>query len=470
MTTNRIRRWLTGGAQVALAVLWASTAAAQTFSSGSTGLDGPFAPTASTTLALPPTGVFNFTTVTIPAGVTVTVTPNGANTPVTILATGDVTIAGTINLSGGHGLGLTTAGPAVNAGGAGGPGGFPGGNGGARGGTSAPSAGQGPGGGAAAAAATNASVGTYGAPASFVSLLPLFGGSGGGGGNGGSGGFFGSTVAYAGGAGGGGGGALVVASSTRIVVSGGILANGGSFGGTSVNTCTEAGAPGSGGAIRLVAPQVTGAGTLQATGGTAVICLGPAGSGRIRLEAFTLGFTGIADPPASISAAPGPVTTASSPALANLPTLTFSSIGGVAAPANPGGSYTVADVSLPPGATNPVAVTLTAANIPVGTSFTIRLIPQAGAASTVSTGPSTGTFASATATANVTFPSGQVSVLNASASFTLPAQVAGLFPLIDGEPVERVMVAAGYGEPSTVTLITRSGKEVPAEQVFQRVR
>ncbi len=121
MTTNRIRRWLTGGAGVALAVLWASTAAAQTFSSGSTGLDGPFAPTANTTLALPPTGVFNFTTVTIPAGVTVAVTPNGANTPVTILATGDVTIAGTLSVSGATGGAQATSGPIVNAGGPGAP-------------------------------------------------------------------------------------------------------------------------------------------------------------------------------------------------------------------------------------------------------------------------------------------------------------------------------------------------------------
>jgi hypothetical protein len=164
------------------------------------------------------------------------------------------------------------------------------------------------------------------------------------------------------------------------------------------------------------------------------------------------------------------VTATSSPALINLPTLRISAVGGVAAPASPSGSYTTADVSLPPGTTNPVLVTLTASNIPVGTVFTVRLIPQAGAASTVNTGPSTGTFSSSTATASVTFPSGQVSVLNASASFTLPAQVAGLYPLIDGEPVERVMVAAGYGEPSTVTLITRSGKEVPAEQVFPQVR
>jgi hypothetical protein len=261
-----------------------------------------------------------------------------------------------------------------------------------------------------------------------------------------------------------------MASSTRIVVTGAIRASGGNGGSLSFGGCGTYAGNGSGGAIRLVASEITGAGTLQAVGVQNFCLGGETRNGRIRLEAFTLGFTGTSTPPASVSAAPGPVTAISSPALINLPTLRISAVGGVAAPANPSGSYTTADVSLPQGTTNPVPVTLTASSIPVGTIFTVKLIPQAGDPTTGNSGPSTGTFASSTATANVTFPSGQVSVLNASASFTLPAQVAGLFPLIDGEPVERVMVAAGYGEPSTVTLITRSGKEVPAEQVFQRVR
>jgi len=55
-------------------------------------------------------------------------------------------------------------------------------------------------------------------------------------------------------------------------------------------------------------------------------------------------------------------------------------------------------------------------------------------------------------------------VLNAFGSFTLP-QIASLFPLIDGEEVDRIMVAAAYGEPSSVTLITKSGKKVQPEQL-----
>ena len=71
-------------------------AVAQTFNSGSTGADGALNPTSNATIALLPSGVFNYTTVNIPTGVTVTFTKNVANTPVTILATGNVTIAGSV--------------------------------------------------------------------------------------------------------------------------------------------------------------------------------------------------------------------------------------------------------------------------------------------------------------------------------------------------------------------------------------
>src|SRR2546427_11910874 len=112
-----------------LLVLGGGIAMAQTFNSGSTGADGPFSPTATTTLTLPPSGAFNFTTVNIPSGVTVRFTKNAANTPVTILASGDVTIAGTIDVSGspgGTGSSQTLLAP---SGGSGGPGGVSGGSG-----------------------------------------------------------------------------------------------------------------------------------------------------------------------------------------------------------------------------------------------------------------------------------------------------------------------------------------------------
>jgi hypothetical protein len=77
---------------------------------------------------------------------------------------------------------------------------------------------------------------------------------------------------------------------------------------------------------------------------------------------------------------------------------------------------------------------------------------------------SSGTFASSTATANVTFPNGRISGLQAFAGFTLTASLA---PIIDGEPADQVLLAAGYGEPSTLTLVTKSGREVSVSQLSQ---
>src|SRR6266571_983728 len=458
MKSKRIHGWI-GGAGLCLAVLWALPVSAQTtFSSGSTGALGAFVPCTPTpctvTVTLPPDGVLNYTTINIPSGVTVTFTPNAANTPVTMLATGDVTISGSVQLVGSNGIAFSSS--TVNRGGPGGPGGFAGGQSGSKGQTNNPgSAGQGPGGGSPLTTSCNfcsAGHGTYGAPASFVTGLPLLGGSGGGGTPG--------TSTDAGFSGGGGGGAIVIASTTKITVNGVIAANGGSggiFG--NLGGCLSAGS-GSGGAIRLVAPQITNNGTLGAIGQGS--CSGSSGPGLIRLEAVAFGFVNPTNPTASTSNTRGPITANSTPALINLPMLTISSVGGIASPATPGGSYTTADVSLPSGTTNPVPVTVTVANTPLNTTFTVKVIPQFADPSTATCSNTTGSFTASTCTANVTLPSGFITVLNAFASFTL---TASLFPLIDGEEMDRVLVAATYGESSTVTLITKSGKEVRADKL-----
>src|SRR5438067_6772114 len=102
--TFRLKLWIT---LVALACGFSFnlTAAfsqnpANAFNSGSTGADGAFAPTESKSIAVPDSGVFNFTTVNIPANVTITFTRNSKNTPLTILASGDVTIDGAIVVAG----------------------------------------------------------------------------------------------------------------------------------------------------------------------------------------------------------------------------------------------------------------------------------------------------------------------------------------------------------------------------------
>src|SRR5438874_1060012 len=305
-------------------------AVAQTFNSGSTGADGAFNPTSNATIALLPSGVFNYTTVNIPTGVTVTFTKNVANTPVTILATGNVTIAGTIDVAGSpgaSGAGQTILAP---SGGRGGPGGFDGGSGanGILSNTGGTGLGPGGGGGGTNSGGNGAGAGflnaggngspsvvggsAYGASA----LLPLIGGSGGGGG--------GATFGVSAPGGGGGGGALLIASSGTITFTGTILARGGGCGSDGVISGCGGG---SGGGVRLVATTIAGSGgTINVGGGAGV----PGSAGRIRIEGFTntasINFAGV--PSAAVSTA-SPTTAT----LTNPPTLSVTSVAGVASPA-----------------------------------------------------------------------------------------------------------------------------------------
>jgi len=438
-------------------------AMAQTFSSGSTGADGPLSKTTfgTTDIVVRPGGVYHHTTVNITAG-TLRYLRGSDNSPVVILATGDVTIGTGVVLAI-DGTGSPNQ-PIVGS--PGGPGGFNGGNGGVAATLSPGTAGHGPGGGAPTPGNGTAPA-TYGAPASFVGLTPLFGGSGGGGGN----------VWFSGGAangvpGAGGGGAILIASSTRIILNGVLRANGGAVVNNGVAQLPGCGSPGTGGAIRLVAPEILGTGQIQAVAGTGS-CSGAqaVGNGRIRVEAFaTQGFTGTTLPVASVSDVPGAVSPAGNPALENVPTLAIASVGGIVVPSTIAASYFTPDMALAPGTANPVPVVINATNTPVGspTTIALRLMPQSpGSATVVTAAPTdhTGTFASSTATINATLSTGQVTVMQAIAGMTLTGQTASLFPQIDGEPVERVMVAASPGEASTLSLVTRSGKEVRVDRL-----
>ena len=227
---------------------------AQAFTSGSTGAAGALdVTTADLIVDLPPDGILNYTTINIAAGRTLRFKPNALNTPVYLLATGDITVAGSINLDGSRGNGVS--------GGLPGPGGFAGGNPGSAG--TDPGDGHGPGGGKAgsnsgnadgaggggfATKSTTAGTTRHGGSYGSALLLPLVGGSGGGG-----------TTGTPGNGGGGGGGALLLASSTRITIpiSGSLRADG-------ANIIASAFNFGSGGAIRLVAPVVAGNGAVEA--------------------------------------------------------------------------------------------------------------------------------------------------------------------------------------------------------------
>jgi hypothetical protein len=415
------------------AALGVPPAAAQTFNSGSTGADGAFnPPTGVTTVTLPPSGVFNFTSVNVPAGATVRLTRNATNTPVTILASGSVTIAGVIDIKGANGgFSRVDESGAASNGGAGGPGGFDGGSGATAVVTSVGGAGLGPGGGLGSTGAGGGAGGggstvagdagkgagggaggvTYGTP----SLLPLVGGSGGGGG--------GAVPQNTGAGGGGGGGALLIASSGTLTLTGQIQAQGGAGGGLLPGGGATAGGGGSGGSVRLIATTLAGTGIVNLAGGnggefSSSFGGGGGSPGRLRVEAFTNTLSvnvGTSSVGVLSSGSPASVT------LAGSPSLRISAIGGVPTPPVPLGSFTSADVVLPPSTVNPVTVSLAATNIPPGTTITVTVKGLYGAATSSVSTPLTGTLSASTASASVTIPTNEPSVVGASASFLLSA-------------------------------------------------
>lgn len=466
MQPKQMRRTaLMSWVMVLITACWTSIALAA-FESGSTGADGAFEPTASIAVQIPESGVFNYTTVNIPSGVTVTYKKNSKNTPVTVLASGDVTINGSINLNGSSANYLIP--------GDGGPGGFDGGQGGASYGIG--KRGEGPGGGTGGGAYTGTEYGSAGgsgggfssvgsaggaSPYGWVAastggvsysserILPAIGGSGGGGGGG--------TSKFVGGGGGGGGGAIVIASTGTITVNGTISANGGT-GATpsSGQSYYSGGGGGSGGSIRLIANTIAGNGTITSNGGgggdSASCGRGGTGAvGRIRFEAGSILRT----------SATSPALTAGYPYAVvpqDMPSLTISSIGGLSVPSVPQGAYRSPDVMLPFNTRNPVTVVVTGTNIPVGQTVTVKASPSVGAVSTASA-TLDGSEASSSASVSLTIATAYPSLITASVTFQLSA--ANGAPLYaQGERVEKVRVSADLGGKSLLTYITTSGKEI----------
>lgn len=466
-------------------ILALTVGSAQAFNSGSTGADGAFSPTVNTELQLPPSGVFNFTSVNIPSGITVKFKKNALNTPVVILASGDVNIAGTIDIRGASGAATGGAGDG-NVGddglpGKGGPGGYDGGAGGAVPRKDA-AAGLGPGAGAGGAMqgcgpqyigypyGAAGSFGTAGGHSSSATtcwnttgsvslaiqpilagstygssnLVPLIGGSGGGGAVGGD--------TYPGSGGGGGGGAILIASSGTVSIAstGSILATGGAGGARSGDGTGSVGGPGSGGAIKIAATTIAGNGNLDANNGS-----GPAingGDGRIRLEAENITRTAVSNP-AHTFGTPGALFVAGSPKLR------ISNVAGVAAPAEPTGS---ADIVLPSTTPNPVMVAFQTEGVPVGNTVKLTVTPASGMAFSAVTPALTGTTASASASVAVTLPTGP-STLSATTTYTIVASLGDeMSRFAQGERVERVALTTSPGKPDVTELVTVSGKVYPA--------
>ena len=267
------------------------------FNSGSTGADGALATTVGTMeVQVPESGVLNYTSVNIAAGTTLRFKKNRLNTPVYMLVSGNVTIAGTIDLRGEDAkhAGTYADGNQADDGipGAGGPGGYDGGRGGRDDAAMRPEiirggSGLGPGGGkggmegadgcSAGARATTSIKGwvrptrpraatantePIAAVVSHLSgpdaakpygsalLQPLVGGSGGGGGRGGANFPVPAAVAVA-------GRCDRRFGYAQVGTHGSIDATGGDSGGGPYQRGGGNGGGGSGGAIRLIATTIT---------------------------------------------------------------------------------------------------------------------------------------------------------------------------------------------------------------------
>jgi hypothetical protein len=339
-----------------------------------------------------PDGTYHFTSITIPPGVTVRwIITNLALPPVRWLATEDVVIHGTIDVSGQ--FAANTLPPGVPA--RGGPGGYDGGLGAIRFASSAAYVGQpgkGPGGGEPGTAQqTNPNLrdgkpGEYAGKYGNAFLQPLLGGSGGGGGA--------SSADWDGGRGGGGGGAILIASSRDILLNGVIRANGGEYQWSNASY----GGRGSGGGILLRADRVTGPGSLEAYGGHPN---NP--NGRIRVEAYVRSLTGGQNPPAVVGLP------AANGELNQVGTLRIVSVDGANVVQPPTGNLSTPDVVFSdPG---PVTIVVNGTGIPNGTPVTVTITT---ASSIITAGPQNLQGGSATVTATV--PAG-TGTLQATAQF-----------------------------------------------------
>jgi hypothetical protein len=486
------------------------------FDSGSTGADGALNPTVNTEIQLPASGILNYTSINIPAGVTVKFKKNALNTPVYLLVSGNATIAGSLDISGTSGMHSGTAGDGNTADdgipGVGGPGGFDGGRGGRddtslrpeviRGG-----AGLGPGGGLGGKEGNDGcSNGIYyprigggagyltygredtsynncsarpagaavGKPYGSAILQPLIGGSGGGGGRGG--------INFGGTGGGGGGGALLLAVSGTLQLSGSIVANGGGSGDYAGANAGDHGGGGSGGAVRLLATTLSGAGNVQAIG-SCIDRTGIPGVGansyaktvyysassydniyglkyyRCDLAGASEGRVRIEADNLTFTGRTYPTYTTDTPGpvfLSNVPSLRFTSIAGSTVPANPTGN---ADLTFPANITNPVSVQLATTNVPPGNTVQVKVIPAYGPTQEVLSAAITGSNASGSASVQVTLPQGP-SVLQAVTTYTVVVAMGEeLSRFAQNERVEKVQIATSLGGANEAKLITISGKE-----------
>lgn len=413
--------------------------------SGSDGSDGALNPTENITINMAdhPDGIYHYSSVNIPAGVTVSFIPNAANTPVFWLVQTSATISGTITLRGESSIADNRT-PVR-----GGAGGFGSGAGPISGGL--PGAGRGPGGGKVDPLQTRyrggngsyrtvGSVGSSTHPAGDVYgnhyLIPLIGGSGGGGGVGTQTGYPDKYTA-----GSGGGGAILIAANDSINLLGTIDIRGGVPG--------SGGGTGSGGAIRLVATVVSGNGSLNE------------GNGRTRIDALSDTFNGNAS-----SRGYQPIIFL--PENQNV-SLSITEVGGLPVTQTPVGSPTSPDLVIPTGVSNPMSIVVKCVNLPLDTEVIFEVKPANGDVIRATALNQTGNSSLSYATAQVTMPTG-AGTIQAKAVTGIASQLAAAGTennssslaktgwLATGERFAAVEVTTSLGGSQSLAYISTSGQ------------
>ena len=317
--------------------------------------------------------VFKYSSVNIPAGVTVTFKNHPSYAPVVWLVQGDVTIAGELNLdgkSGGVAGSVEALIPAEP-----GPGGF-------RGGATGPSGsstGYGPGGGSAGG---SGDVGKYASAYGNPQIIPLVGGSGG------------ANQAFSVRAGSGGGGAIAICCSNNASISGIVRS-------TSTRMPTNSYSNrGSGGAVRLIANQVSGAGQIKCVDDS------ESNAGRIRIETNSLAPS-LLTYPETIGVLP-----ANPPIIwpaANAPIAKVISVDAVNVPVDPRAPLVAAaDAAIQN--SNQVNILIETTNFPIEGAVQLNITPKFGDRSTLNATRLSGDITSAIWRVQTTLPQGFVTL------------------------------------------------------------
>ena len=311
--------------------------------------------------------VFKYSSVNIPAGVTVTFKNHPSYAPVVWLVQGNVTIAGELNLdgkSGGVAGSVEALIPAEP-----GPGGF-------RGAAKGPlgyGQGLGPG-------ARPGDIGRYSEAYGNPQIVPLIGGSGGS-----------ASYWHYDRIPNGGGGAILIATQASVSLIGTITAN----------SPNQPSMSGSGGAIKIIASAIAGTGILSARS-----TAGNPTNGRIRLETNSLS-TALLTYPESVAIPP-----ANPPVIwpaANAPTARVISVDSINAPLDPRAPLVAAaDVAIQN--SNQVNILIETTNFPIEGAVQFNITPKFGDRTTLTATRLSGDITSAIWRVQTTLPQGFVTL------------------------------------------------------------